>query len=529
MLLRFPAWKVALIVATLLTGFVLSLPNYVPDRYLGWLPTNSMRLGLDLRGGASILLEVDQESLRANRLREISRDVRESLLAQPSVFTARREVVGEEVVVQLRDPGQTEEALTRLRRLGDPPLGQIGAPRTLDVVDRGGGLLAVSLTAASLERLREDALANSIEGVRRRVDQTGTVEPNIQRQGENRIVVEVPGLDDPAPLIDVITRAGVLTFNLVDVEADPATYEPGESRGGRIALPSDETGGAPVVVFEDPIITGSDLQNASQGFDERGRPNIQFLLRPAGAQKFGRATGEKVGRPFAIVLDNRVVSAPVIQSPILSGSGQITGDFSIEEAGNLAIILRAGALPAKLTVAERRVVGAGLGADSIRAGVSAAIVGIILTTLFMVLAYGLLGVFAVTALYLNVLMIVGVLSGLQATLTLPGIAGIILTVGMAVDANVLVFERIRDEKKAGRSPVTAVETGYEQAMSTIIDANLTTLLAGLVLYFFGTGPVRGFAVTLSIGILTSMFTAVIVARWIMAIWLRTARPKHIPI
>jgi protein-export membrane protein SecD len=527
MLLRFPAWKIIVMVLTLLVGGVMALPNVMPEKYLGWLPTGAMKLGLDLRGGASILLEVNPEELRTNKLREISRDVRQALSERPAILN-QRESTSDELLVTLRNPAQIEEAIERIEALGAPPVGAIGQSPTLAVERRGAGSVAVRMTADALAKLQSDALANSIEAVRRRVDNSGTVEPNIQRQGDRRIIVEVPGLDDPSQLIDVLTQSGVLTFNLVDTTANPADYQVGVPRGGRVAL-EDKSLGVVQVIFEDPIITGSDLATAAQAFDQYNQPNISFQLRPAGAQRFGKATTENVGKPFAIVLDNQIVSAPNIQSPITGGSGQITGNFTIEEAENLAIILRSGALPAKLEVVERRVVGAGLGQDSIDAGVTASIVGIVLVAVFMLAAYGLLGAFALVALAANLILMIGFLSGLGATLTLPGIAGILLTLGMAVDANVLVYERIREEKRNGRSPISSVEVGYSQAMSTIIDANLTTLLAALVLFQLGSGPVRGFAVTLSLGIVTSIFTAVWVARWIMAIWLKAARPKSIPI
>jgi protein-export membrane protein SecD len=316
---------------------------------------------------------------------------------------------------------------------------------------------------------------------------------------------------------------------MVDTQADPSQYQIGVPRNNRVALPDESLGGAPQVIMLDPIISGNDLSGAQQSYDQYNAPNISFQLHGPGAQKFGRATAANVGRPFAIVLDNKIISAPTINSPIMSGSGQITGSFTMQEANDLAVVLESGQLPAKLVVVERRVVDPSLGADSIQAGVMASIVGVILVAIFMIATYGLLGIFAVLALIANMWMMIGVLSGFGATLTLPGIAGILLTMGMAVDYNVLIFERIREEKRAGRSPITSVEAGYEMAMATIVDANVTHLVAALVMFNLGEGPVRGFALTLAIGVLTSIFTAVIVARWIMSIWLRSARPKWIPI
>ncbi len=533
MLLRFPAWKVAIVLLTLILGILMALPNVLPEQNRGWLPTGPLNLGLDLKGGASILLEVDPDELRQNKLTELSTNVREALRKQPIIPAGpgSRTVVGDALVVRPNKREDAAEAMRRIQELGNPPPGSIGQPNSLIVEQRADGAIEVRYTDQAFQQMQADALSASIEAVRRRVDNSGLVEPNIQKQGDSRVIVEVPGLDadEMTTLIDTLTQAGVLTFNMVDTEANPADYAVGVSKNGRIALPDDSLGGQPQVIFEDYIIRGSDLAGASQAFDESNRPSISFQLHPRGAQEFGRATTRNVGKPFAIVLDNRIVSAPRIISPITTGSGQITGSFTVAEAEQTAIILRSGALPAKLQVAERRVVDASLGADSIRAGVTATVVGVVGITLFMIAAYGLLGVFAVIALYFNLILMIGILSGFGATLTLPGIAGILLTMGMAVDANVLIHERIRDEKKAGRSPVSAVDTGFDQAMSSILDSNLTTLIAGLVMFQLGSGPVQGFALTLAIGIVTSLFTAVMVARLNFALWLKYARPKYIPI
>ena len=533
MLLKFPAWKVVLVIVTLTIGSILCLPNFVPEKYLGWLPTGPMTLGLDLKGGASILLEVDPEELRTNKLAELSTSVREEFRKQPfiAVRPEGRKVENGALLVRVNNPADVQAAIDRIQKLGAPPIGAIGQPNSLTVTQRPDGAIEARYTNQAFQKLQTDALSASIEAVRRRADNTGLVEPNIQKQGDNRIIVEVPGLNaaQMAVLIDTLTQAGVLTFNLVDQEANLADYEPSVERNGRLALPNDSLGGQLEVIYTDAIIRGSDLSGAQQGFDESNRPNIQFQMHPGGAGKFGRATSQNVGKPFAIVLDNRIVSAPNINSPIMGGSGQITGSFTVQEADQMAVILRSGALPAKLKVAERRVVDASLGADSIRAGVTATVVGIVMITVFMVACYGLLGVFAIIALYFNLILMMGVLSGFGATMTLPGIAGILLTMGMAVDANVLINERIRDEKKAGRSPVSSVDVGFDQAMATIIDANATHFIAGLVMFQLGSGPIRGFALTLAVGIATSLFTSVMVARFIVALWLKYARPKYIPI
>jgi protein-export membrane protein SecD len=534
MLLRFPPWKVAIVLVTVVLGIVLCLPNVLPEQYRRYLPTGPMNLGLDLRGGASILLEVDPDELRTNKLADLRTSVREELRKQPLIATdpARGRVIeGDALIVRPNNPADTEEAIRRIQALGNPPIGTIGQANSLKVDQRPDGAIQVTFTPAAFDKMLADALNSSMESVNRRVNASGLVEPNIQKQGSSRIIVEVPGINEEKmlELIDTLTQAGVLTLNMVDESANPADYEVGVERAGRIALPDDSVGGQIRVIDAIPIIKGGDLAGASQARDQSNNPSISFQLHSAGAQKFGRATSQNVGKFFAIVLDNRIVSAPRIISPIMSGSGQITGSFTPQEAEQMAIILRSGALPAKLKVAERRVVDASLGADSIQAGVMATVVGIGLITVFMIATYGLLGVFAIVALYFNLVLMMGVLSGFGATLTLPGIAGILLTMGMAVDANVLINERIRDEKKAGRSVVSSVDVGFDQAMATIIDANFTHFIAGLVMFQLGSGPIRGFALTLAIGVATSLFTSVMVARFIFALWLKFARPKYIPI
>jgi protein-export membrane protein SecD len=527
MLLRFPAWKVTLVVGTLVLGLLLCLPNILTEKqrtdYFGWWPTQPLKLGLDLKGGASFSLEIDPVELRANELRNFNRQVGDKLRETPLIPVRERVPQDDSILVRVTNAADTQRAMDRLKTLGDAA--------TYIITQRGDGAIEVKFTEQYFETLREQAVDASREAVQRRADNSGLVEPSITKQGENRVLVEVPGLsaDEVNQLVETLTTAGVLTLNMVDEQADPTQYPVGVPRNNRVALPDDGKGGAPTVVMLDSIITGSDLANAMQSFDQYGGYSISFTLHGPGAQKFGRATTANVGRAFAIVLDNRIVSAPTIISPITGGTGQITGDFTLEEAEQLAIVLRSGALPAKLQVVERRVVDPSLGADSIRAGVTASIVGVILVAIFMIATYGLLGIFAVLALVCNMWMMIGVLSGFGATLTLPGIAGILLTMGMAVDYNVLIFERIREEKRAGRSVITSVEAGYEFAMATIIDANVTHLVAAFVMFSLGEGPVRGFALTLAIGVLTSIFTAVIVARWIMSIWLRVFRPKWIPI
>jgi protein-export membrane protein SecD len=530
MLARFPAWKAILISLTVLVGVILCLPNVLPKSAISWLPTGAMRLGLDLQGGASILLEVDPDDLKANYYQQLSPRVRSKLSGK---VLARREAHPNELIVTLTRPEQTAEAIRLITELGNPPAGSIGQKNSFLVQDRGNGAISVTLTQEAFDKLQLDTISASLEGVRRRVDATGTVEPNIQKQGSNRIVVEVPGLstnEQLNPLVDVLTQAGVLTFKMVDMDAKPEDYPLNEAVNGRRKLEhTDPKAFPPQVVIDDPIVQGTDISRATQGYDQSSQPAVDFGLNPDGAKKFGDASSRNVGQFFAIILDDRIVSAPRIHSAITGGSGQISGSFTIQEAQNLSLILRSGALPAKLKVVERRVISASLGADSIKAGVTASAVGFGLVVVFMLAAYGLLGFFAILALAANIALLIGFLSGIGATLTLPGIAGVLLTIGMAVDANVLIFERIREEKRHGRSPVSSVDIGYNEANATIFDANFTHFLAGIIMYFIGTGPVKGFALTLVIGIISSYFTAVVVARWIMALWLQYARPKAIPI
>ncbi|MFC7290252.1 protein translocase subunit SecD [Hirschia litorea] len=530
-MLQFPLWKRLLVIGVVLLGAWLSLPNLLSasqrEAAPGFIPSETVKLGLDLKGGSYLLLEVDPKELQQNRLRELSRDIQRELIKKPNNVKFRgREVADGGVRFRVLEPSQADEAIRRVKELSSP-VGGIGGPQSL-AVENQNGVITVRFSDAKLEELEVEALDDSIEVVRRRVDGSGTTDPNIQRQGSNRIVLEVPGLDDPTDLIALIQRAGVMSINLVDEDADPTQYRLDEPRLGKVKH-QDAYSPREYVVFEDPILTGADFANASQGFDESNRPQIDFTLKGRGPKVFGDFTSQNVGRTFAIVLDGKVISAASVRTPILSGSGRITGSFEIQEANAIAIVLRAGELPAKLQVVEQRVVGAGLGEDSIRAGTTASIVGLVLVAVFMIMAYGLWGGFAVVSLAANIMLIIGALSGLGATLTLPGIAGIILTIGMAVDANVLVFERIREEARNGRSPITSVEIGYKQATSTIFDANITTLIAAAVLFQLGSGPVKGFAVTLGIGVVTSVFTAFVLTRMFMADWLRILRPKKLPV
>ncbi len=523
-MMNFPRWKVLVVVAICAIGTLLALPNFVSrttlDTLPDWLPHNQVTLGLDLQGGQHLLMGVEVESVIVERLNNVADGVRTAFREAGIAYTDLG-VVGDAVHVTVTKTADLDKAREVLQ--------EVGIGMQIDVGD--DGKVVLNYTDADRVALMRDLVQRSIEIIRRRVDELGTTEPSIQRQGDDRIVIQIPGGSIVPP-----TTQAQMTFRFVD-ETVPAEGV----RAGSIPLPntaellpSQETDaqGNPLrwyVVNKRVIVSGENLTDAQATF-QQNRPVVSFRFDSVGAKRFGDATAQNIGRVFAIVLDNKVISAPVIRSAILGGSGIIEGgNITVESANDLALLLRAGALPAPLTVLEERTVGADLGADSIAAGTNASIIALILIAVAMLALYGLFGVFANIALILNGLLLLGALSALQATLTLPGIAGIALTLGMAVDANVLVFERIREEIRNGRGPVTAVDAGYREALNTIIDANLTTLISTLILFMFGSGPVRGFAITLSIGIVTSVFTAVVVARLITAIYLRRARPQALPI
>jgi preprotein translocase subunit SecD len=516
-MMQFPAWKIFLVVAVCFLGIVYSAPNLMEKDAFGEVPAGvpgrQVSLGLDLQGGSYLLLEVGASTLVTERLESVEDSVRRALREARIGYTGLG-LRGDSVVFNVREPGDLSEA----ERISG------GLEEGYDVVVEGSRL-TIAPTEETLKEIALNAVQQSIEIVRRRIDETGTREPLIQRQGEDRILVQLPGIDDPERVKDLIGQTAKLSFHLVDTTA-PAS---GATPPGTMRVPSvDDQGPSSYVVQRRSILSGENLIDAQGTFSEN-RPVVSFRFDSIGGRKFADVTAANVGRPFAIVLDGEVISAPVIQTAILGGSGIITGQFTVQQVQDLALLLRAGALPAPLTVLEERTVGPGLGADSIEAGKIAAIVGMILVVAFMIVAYGLFGVFATVALGFNIILILGALSVLQATLTLPGIAGIVLTVGMAVDANVLIFERVREEMDNGRTPINALEAGYGRALTTIVDSNLTTLFAAIFLFALGSGPVKGFAVTLAIGILTSMFTAVMVTRMFVAVWATRTKPRAIPI
>ncbi|WP_075216744.1 protein translocase subunit SecD [Mongoliimonas terrestris] len=537
-MLYFSRWKITAILGTVLLGLIVLLPNFLSTTQLretwpSWLPGRQIVLGLDLQGGVYLLYEVDTADYRAKRMRSLEGDIRNAMRQEPRIGYTGLGIQGDAVQLRIRDTARLEDARTRLQELVNPlSTAVLGGPSVTEfaVEDAGEGLFRMEFTDAGLEQRLATVVNQSIEVIRRRVDELGTTEPSIQRQGAERILVEAPGERDPARLKDIIGRTAQLSFHLVDVNTNPADALAGSAPPGTIVLQSLDEPAIPYVVEEAPLLSGEDLVDAQTSFDQRtNEPIVSFRLSTGGSRKFAQITNENVNRPFAIVLDNEVISAPVIREPITGGSGQISGNFTVESANDLAVLLRAGALPARLSVIEERTVGPGLGADSIAAGQIASVIGAVAVALFMLVCYGLFGVFANIALVVNVILIFAVLTLLQATLTLPGIAGIVLTMGMAVDSNVLIFERIREEQRLGRSAVTAIDTGFQRAIGTIMDANVTTLIAAAVLFQLGSGPVRGFAVTLTVGILTTIFTAITFSRLLIALWVRRRRPTTVPI
>jgi len=549
-MLQIDLWKRIMIALTCAVGLWLALPNafYGPveqhndavnaielqgetpeleaQRALwpDWLPSGLVNLGLDLRGGAHLLAEVRVQDVYATRMEAQWPEVRDALRSLTPV--RRQQSPEDELRVRLNDPEKMAEALQIVRGLARPVPTLTGAGAT-DIDVRGdAGVIIVTLSEAEKQATNERTMQQSLEIIRRRIDEVGTREPTIQRQGADRILIQVPGIGSAAELKAIIGTTAQLTFNPVVSRGTDENANPGI---GNKIVPSIDEPGAFYTLESAPVVTGEELVDAQPSFDQNGRPAVTFRFNTSGARKFGDYTAENIGSPFAIVLDDEVISAPTIQSHIPGGSGIITGNFDVEESTNLAILLRAGALPAGLDFLEERTIGPELGQDSIDAGKVATVVAFVAVLFFMFVSYGLFGIFANIALIINVAMIFGLLSLVGATLTLPGIAGIVLTVGMAVDANVLVFERIREELRTAKGPARAISLGYEKALSAIIDANITTLITAVILFVMGSGPVRGFAITLGFGIITSVFTAIFVTRLMVVIWFERARPKTIEV
>ncbi|MFZ0260324.1 MAG: protein translocase subunit SecD [Pseudolabrys sp.] len=534
-MLYFTRWKATAIILTAFVICLFAVPNFLPEKMVQSWPKWAQRhvvLGLDLQGGSHILLEVDTNAVRKEKLEALRDDVRR-VLRDARVGYTGLVVRGNSVEVRIREGSNFDQAADKLRELSQPLGGILGSStgqRNLDVTTEAGGLVRLTLTEpAIVDRIRQ-SVEQSIQIIERRVNELGTVEPLIQRQGVDRILVQVPGLQDPTRLKELLGKTAKLDFRMVDVSIPAEQALQGRVPPDSEILYSATAPKTPNLVEKRVLVSGGDLTDAQPGFDQRtNEPIVSFRFNTSGARKFAQVTQENVGRPFAIILDNQVISAPVIREPILGGSGQISGSFTVESANDLAILLRAGALPAPLTIIEERTVGPGLGQDSIAKGKLSSYVGAAMVIAFMLVTYGLFGLFANIAVAINVAMIFGILSLLNATLTLPGIAGIVLTVGIAVDSNVLIYERIREEVRGGRTPINAIDAGFSRALATILDSNITTFIAAAVLFYIGTGPVRGFAVTLGIGIITTVFTAFTLTRLIVAYWVRWRRPQRVPI
>jgi preprotein translocase subunit SecD len=538
-MIYFSKWKIFFVLSVCALGLLFSVPNFIAtetaEKIPSWLPHKQVSLGLDLQGGSHLLLEVGVNTVIRERLQSLVDSVRTELRKARVRYTGLG-VKGQGIAVTIREPEKVEEILSRFRRSTEITGGpSVAGQPNVTIEAESNGRITIALTERSIRERRTAAIEQSIEIVRRRIDETGVREPTIQRQGEDRILLQLPGVDDPERIKSLLGKTAKMSFHMVDERNSLADALAGRVPPGSMLLPSVDrvdAEGRPVMelIQKRVMVSGDTLVDSQPSFDSRtSEPVVTFRFDNLGARRFGEATRKNVGTRFAIVLDGQVISAPVIREAILGGSGQISGSFTAQTAGDLALLLRAGALPAPLTILEERTVGPGLGADSIAAGKMASIIGLILVVVFMAGYYGLFGLFADIALIANMVLILAALSALQATLTLPGIAGIVLTIGMAVDANVLIFERIREEVRAGRTPISAIDTGYARAMTTIIDSNVTTLIAALILYGFGSGPIRGFAVTLAIGIVSSMFTAIMLTRLGIVTWLRRKRPQILPI
>jgi preprotein translocase subunit SecD len=543
-MVNIPRWQIVLVIAVCVIGVAFAAPNLFSRQFADslpdWLPHKQISLGLDLQGGSHLLLEVKAGVIIEEERDSVVDELRTQLRAARLGYTGLG-IQGTSVSFRVRDPAD----IPAVTAIIDDVVGQLSAsggivgdllggvgqqPMTsFEVVSTDDGQFRLTLTEQMIIDRKNRAIEQSLEVIRRRIDELGTREPTIQRQGTERIIVEVPGVENPEDLKGILQAEAKLTFHLVDHAATNRDRPP----PGSISLPGEDLDGSGqpinVIVKKRVVVSGDRLVDAQPTIGDGGRPVVSFRFDTVGARKFGDATQANVGRQLAIVLDRKVISAPVIRDAILGGSGVISGSFTVRQTQELSILLRAGALPAPLNILQERTVGPGLGADSIAAGEIAAIIGLVLVIVFMAIVYGMFGAIADVALITSILLIAGALSLLQATLTLPGIAGIVLTIGMAVDANVLIFERIREEVRSGRTPISAVDAGYRRALTTIIDSNVTTLIAAVLLFQFGSGPIRGFAVTLSIGILTSMFPAIMVTRLILVTWLRRRRPQSLPI
>ncbi|QIL01806.1 protein translocase subunit SecD [Sphingomonas sinipercae] len=528
-MLDFPRWKVLSIWGVILLGLLLAIPSVLPasalQKYPTWLPSARISLGLDLAGGSQLLLEADAADASKQRIQALEDTVTTELRRDPRIEVGDISTSGGRLSFVVRNPAQVDSAVERMRTLSRP----VGLTGTRDwdvgVVDLNRVVLTP--TAGGSKQALKDAMTVARDVVRRRIDPQGTKEVTVINQGDRRILVQVPGVEDPEALKKLIGQTARLEFKLVDLAADPQQVAQGRAPAGSQVLPMVD-GGA-IAVKRRVMVSGDQLVNAQQGFNQDGQAVVDITFNTTGAQRFGRVTRENVGKPFAIILDNKVLSAPNINEPILGGRAQISGSFTVESASALAVSLASGKLPVKLNVIEERTVGPDLGKDSIRKGTIASIAATLAVIIFMLVTYGRFGFYATAALIVNAILILAGLAVFGSALTLPGIAGFVLTIGAAVDANVLINERIREEQRRGRKTLDALETGYKEASTAIFDANITNVIAAALMWYFGSGPVRGFAVVLMIGIVTSVFTAVNFTRMLVALWVRRKRPRTLHI
>ncbi len=525
-MLIFENWKKVLILIVSIFAILFSLPNFISKNNVpNFFKAGEIRLGLDLQGGSYLLLEVESDSLQTDRLNSVADELRVVLRnANPRIGYRNLSVINTELTFSLIEENDVDLIKSLILNIDD----------SLIVNNEDFSSIQVSFSEEKITEIRDYAILQSIEIIRRRVDEVGTNEPIIQRQGDDRILVQLPGLDDPERIKRLLGKTARMNFRMVN---ETASID--EALSGRVPPGSDllyeldpRTGEKtlPYIIYKRIGVSGDELVDANPSMDQFNQPVVSLRFDSTGSRKFGDLTSKNVGKRFAIVLDGEVISAPVIREAITGGSGQISGNFTFETASDLAVLLRAGALPAPLTILEERSVGPSLGKDSINAGMYAAIIAIILVVIYMLIIYGArFGVTANISLIINILLILALLGVLDATLTLPGLAGIALTIGMAVDANVLIFERIREESRSGRSNIGAIDNGFKEAFRTIVDANITTLLAAVILFQFGSGPVKGFAVTLALGVMTTMFTSLLLSRGIITIWYNRYKPDNLNI
>jgi SecD/SecF fusion protein len=532
-MLKVSRWKTVLIWLAILVSVILVAPNLFSDQQLSslpaWLPHSKVRLGLDLQGGSHIMLKVERDDVVRDRLETTVNDIR-SRLRQASIRYSGLTGTGQLIRVRITDPTQTQAAFDALKPITDRVgTGSAGVVQEATITQGDSGLLSVVITNEGINYRMSAAVVTSMDVVRRRIEQIGSAEPLIQRQGADRIILQIPGLADPQRLKDILNQPGKLVFRLIDPSMPVDQAIQGAAPVNSEVLYTQDDPPTPFLVDKRVVVSGDRVIDAQEAVDpQNNEPLVTFQLDADATKAFAQVTQQNIGRTLVVVLDDQVISASPITQANMTGSGQISGGFSADGASDLAVLLRAGALPATLTVVEERTVGPGLGADSIRSGIIAAMIGAVAVIGCMVYFYSFLGIVATVALYINILMIVAILSLTGATLTLPGIAGIVLIIGMAVDSNVLIYERIREELKAGRQLSEACDAGFRRAFFTIIDANITTLIAAVILFYLGSGPVRGFAVTLAIGILTTVFTAFTLTQWIVATWVKRRRLKHLP-